>query len=105
MTAVEIPQASVEKLECEIVTDVDPLPFNVDFAFTIDDAGPSTWTAGTWIVGSAHQVSTGWRATALTPMLGTGLLDLVPDDWSVWVRVGLPGGETPVMQAGTLRVV
>lgn len=99
---VSIPRESVESVATTVTADVDPTTVTVRFAFTSGSDRPSTWTAGTW-QGSAGQVGSRYRATALSPLIGTGALDLTPGTYSVWVQLD-GASEDPVIPAGTLRI-
>ncbi len=98
-----IPRESIESVASTITADTDPTALLVRFAFTTGVDRPSTWTAGSW-QGAATLLSSGrYRATALSPLIGQGTLDLAPGTYAVWVQ--LDGAtEDPVVSAGTLRI-
>lgn len=98
---VSIPRESVESVKCTITADIDPTALVVRFAFTTGSSRPTTWTAGSWS-GAASAVGAQYRTVALSPLIGTGLLDLDPGTYSVWVQID--GAEDPVLPAGTLRI-
>lgn len=99
---VAIPRESIEKLACTITADVDPTTLVVRFAFTTGTARPTTWTAGSW-QGTATLLNGRYTATALSPIVGSGLLDLAPGNYTVWVQLD-GASEDPVMSAGLLTV-
>lgn len=101
MTVV-IHHTSIEQLICTVVANVDPTTYVVEFAFTQYEDDPMTWTAGSWL-GSAVQSGTRYRASALTPLIGSGALDLASGEWLVWLRpVATP--EVPPILIGKLVV-
>ena len=99
---VSIPRESVESVATTVTADVNPTALTVRFAFTTGSDRPTTWTAGTW-QGAVGQVGSRYRATALSPLIGTGALDLTPGTYSVWVQLD-GASEDPVIPAGTLRI-
>ena len=101
MTIVSIPRESVESVESTVVAAVDPTGLVVRFAFTTGSDRPSSWTAGSW-QGGATQVGSRHRAVAVSPLIGSGSLDLAPGTYCIWVQID--GAEDPVLPAGTLRI-
>lgn len=99
-----IPRESVQRLRfTDLVFLVDPTATTVEFAFLdVDDTRPiATWTAGSYL---AIVAETGaWRATAQTPQIGTGPLDLAVGFWRVFGRFTL-GGDVVVVELETIRI-
>lgn len=99
-----IPRESVQRLRFpDLSFLVDPTATVVEFAFLdVDDTRPiASWTAGSYL---AVTPETGaWRATAQTPQIGVGPLDLAVGYWRTFGRFTL-GGDTIVLELDTLRI-
>ena len=99
-----IPRESIQRLRfTDLVFLVDPTATVVEFAFLdVDDTRPiATWTAGSYL---AIVPETGaWRATAQTPQIGVGGLDLAVGYWRVFGRFTL-GGDVVVVELETIRI-
>jgi hypothetical protein len=101
--AAPIPRESVQTLFYGLRYRVDPAASTIEFGFVDhDDARPIvSWTAGQ--VTDETAVGDHWTATAQTPAIGTGSLDLAPGYWHVYARVTI-AGETPVIDLGSILI-
>jgi len=102
MTVLSIPRESIERISTMISADNDPTQQNVEFAFTVNEDRPSTWEPGLWD-GAATLRHGRYRAKALSPILGTGAIDLLPGTYQVWVKLDGPF-EDPVIRAGAMII-
>jgi hypothetical protein len=86
----------------EITTTADPTGGVIEFAVGTG-TDPSAWVAGSWASGWD---STTGKATALTPLLGTGQALAVAGGtpYKLWARWHV-GTEVPVKVASVLQVV
>lgn len=108
MTLLVVPRESVERVQVQVVSVLDPSADVVAFAFPASGARPVTWTAGSW---DAAAVLTAGKyvATAISPTVGlTGSGASVEfaaeGTFDVYVRV-TDSPEVPVRLAGTLRLI
>lgn len=102
-----IPRESVQHLRFpDLVFLVDPTATTVEFAFLdVDDTRPiATWTAGTFVSGTITPETGAWRATAQSPLIGTGPLDLAVGFWRTFGRFTLGGGDVVVLELETIRI-
>lgn len=95
-----VPRETIEKLEVEVTSDVDPTDDAVEWSFTAPGSRPQTWTAGTW-----DGAYTGTKATAVSPTIGltsSGAdVELASGAWSVFLKV-TDNPEIPVRDCGIL---
>lgn len=98
-----IPRESVQTLFYGLAFRVDPTASVIEFAFVdFDDTRPITsWTAGTYEDIAAEPDH--WTATARSPQIGTGSLDLEPGFWHVYARATIDG-ETIVVDLGSILI-
>lgn len=99
---ITIESTTAEKLQVEITTTADPTAGAVEFAVGTGN-DPGSWVAGTWV---GTWDSTTGKATALTPLVGSGqVLPVVgATQYRLWARWHV-GAEVPVRVASVLQVV
>lgn len=95
-----LPRETIEKLEVEVTSDVDPTGDAVQFSFVAPGERPDTWTAGEW-----DGDYSGTKSTAVTPTIGfTGsgaTIELAEGAWQAYIKV-TDNPEVPVRDCGIL---